>query len=445
MNTPIYDFVKEYSEKNALRLHMPGHKGKPHLGCESFDITEINGADVLYKAEGIIRESQENATALFKSGKTLYSTEGSSLSIRAMLYLAMLWGEGRSKKILAARNVHKTFMSAAALLDFETEWMYGEENSLLLCKITPDALREKLSSMEEKPLAVYVTSPDYLGNTADIEGLSQVCREFSVLLLCDNAHGAYLGFLKDGKHPIVSGADMCSDSAHKTLPVLTGGGYLHIRKDAPSVLFENAQRAMSLFASTSPSYLILSSLDIANKALCEDYSEKLERTAERLKNLKASLERKGYEQTSSEPMKLTIYAKNYGYEGEALASILEKKGIVCEFADKDFLVMMFTPSVTEEEFTLIEKAFDEIERKSPIFEKAPQVTPLEKVLSPREAMFRKGELLPLSECEGKILCEESVSCPPAVPILVCGERITKNALRLFSYYGIEKLRVICDE
>lgn len=424
---------------------MPGHKGKPCLGCESFDITEIDGADVLYSAKGIIGESQENAARLFNSSKTLYSTEGSSLSIRAMLYLALLWGEGKNRRILALRNVHKTFVTAAALLDFETEWMYGEETSLLSCKVSPKALREKLLSMKEKPLAFYVTSPDYLGNRVDIEGLSQVCREFSVLLLCDNAHGAYLGFLKDGKHPILCGADMCCDSAHKTLPVLTGGAYLHIRKDAPEVLCENAQRAMSLFASTSPSYLILSSLDKANESLSGSFPEELERTARLVKSLREKLSGMGFEQISEEPLKITIAPKAFGYTAEELSALLKEKGIVCEFADKDFLVMMFTPSVSEEEFLYIEKAFKDIERRDPVAEKAPPISVSEKVLSPREVMFRKGVVLPLSECDEKVLCEESVSCPPAVPILVSGERIDKNALRLFSYYNIESLRVISEE
>ena len=118
MNTPICDFVNEYINKNAVRLHMPGHKGKALLGFEEFDITEISGADSLYEAEGIIKESEQNASKLFGCD-TFYSTEGSSHCIRTMLYLSMLYGkeQGKSPKILAGRNAHKTFVSAAALLD----------------------------------------------------------------------------------------------------------------------------------------------------------------------------------------------------------------------------------------------------------------------------------------------------------------------------------------
>ena len=230
MDTPICDFVRNYAEGNGLRLHMPGHKGHPFLGIEHLDITEIDGADSLYEADGIIRQSEENAGALFGC-PTFYSTEGSSQCIRAMLYLAVLHAskQGRSPLVLAARNVHKAFLSAAALLDLDVEWLYADQTaSYLSCHVTPDDVDQTLCAMVEKPAAVYLTSPDYLGNVADIEGIAAVCRRHGTLLLVDNAHGAYLRFLSTSQHPMDLGADLCCDSAHKTLPVLTGGAYLHI-------------------------------------------------------------------------------------------------------------------------------------------------------------------------------------------------------------------------
>ena len=120
MKTPIADFLREYAASDTSRMHMPGHKGKGSLGCERFDITEVAGADALYEAEGIIAQSEANATELFDSGRTVYSTEGSSQCIRAMLYLALNHRKkGSSPTILAARNVHKAFVYAAALLDFD--------------------------------------------------------------------------------------------------------------------------------------------------------------------------------------------------------------------------------------------------------------------------------------------------------------------------------------
>ena len=114
MKTPICDFVQRYKDSSPVRFHMPGHKGKTHLGPEPWDITEIAGADELYHPTGIIRESEENASSLFGSARTVYSTEGSSLCIRAMVYLALLNAkvQGRKPVIFAGRNAHKTFLSA---------------------------------------------------------------------------------------------------------------------------------------------------------------------------------------------------------------------------------------------------------------------------------------------------------------------------------------------
>ena len=215
MKTPIVDFVKGYREAGPSRFHMPGHKGRTFLGCEALDITEISGADVLYHADGIIAESEENATALFGTAHTFYSAEGSTLAIKAMLALATERKSGERPLVLAGRNAHKAFIYGAALLDLDVEWLYpAEGDHLCACEITPEMLRAALGSMAKKPNAVYITSPDNLGRVADIAGLSAVCREWHVPLLVDNAHGAYLGFLTPSQHPIALGAAMCCDSAH---------------------------------------------------------------------------------------------------------------------------------------------------------------------------------------------------------------------------------------
>ena len=283
MNTPIVDFAKKYAASNALRLHMPGHKGVGTV--EALDLTEIDGADVLYHASGIIRQSEDNAARIFGTKRTVYSAEGSSLSIRAMLYLTKLYAAsvGKSARILAARNAHKTFVTAAALLQLDVQWIFPERpEDIVSCSISAEYLENILA--QELPTAVYLTSPDYLGNIADVGGISAVCRKYGVLLLVDNAHGAYLRFL--GRHPTELGADVCCDSAHKTLPVLTGGAYLHISEKAPKIFFEQAEAAMSIFASTSPSYLILQSLDAANRYLSDGYEAHLAAFAERVVSLK---------------------------------------------------------------------------------------------------------------------------------------------------------------
>lgn len=445
MKTPIIDFVKDYVNQNKLRMHMPGHKGKNILGFECFDITEIPGADVLYSPKGIIKQSEEEASALFETKKTVYSTEGSSLSIRAMLYLTKMYAKFIKEEpfILAGRNAHKTFVTAAALLDLKVEWILDENSAnLLSCNITSELLERAFSSLTQKPTAVYVTSPDYLGNTLNIADISAVCRKYGVLLLVDNAHGAYLKFLPESFHPIDFGADLCCDSAHKTLPVLTGGGYLHISKNAPDFFCDMVDNAMSLFASTSPSYLILQSLDKANRYIAEEYRPSLAYFVQNVEAIKKRLKEKGFQLFGNEPLKVTIAPKSYGYTGEELANILEKKGIICEFFDPDFTVIMLTTQIGNEGIKKLESVMLSICEKTPIIDFPPRLVTAEKRMTLNEAIFSACEEIEVKDAVGRVLASPTVGCPPAVPVVICGEEISQSAVSVFKYYGIEKCFVV---
>ena len=443
MNTPICDFVKAYAEAKVLRLHMPGHKGQAFLGAEALDVTEIAGADSLYEADGIIAESEANASRLFGCD-TFYSTEGSSLCIRAMLYLLQQHAKesGRSPLILAGRNAHKSFLGGAALLDIPIQWLYGASTSYLSCTVTAKDLDETLSEMPQKPTAVYLTAPDYLGSAVDWDAIAEVCHRHGALLAVDCAHGAYLRFLSPSLHPMDHGADICCASAHKTLPVLTGGAYLHISKNAPKSFSKQAKNALALFGSTSPSYLILQSLDAVNAYCSGDYPARLRETVAALDQFKARLIAHGYTPVESDPLKLTLRTKPYGYTGVELAQLLRAHGIECEFADPDHTVLMFTPEIPLSEIERLWEILRSILKHPAISEKPPIPRPPEAVMSPREAMLAPSELLSAANSVGRIAAAPTVGCPPAIPIVLCGERITPDAIQALNYYGIDNLWIV---
>ena len=440
METPVADFVRRYTDSGMVRAHMPGHKGRLFLGCEALDITEIRGADSLYEADGIIRRSESCAGELFGSGRTVYSTEGSSQCIRAMLYLALSCGNG-SRTVVAARNVHRAFVYAAALLDFEIVWLWPEQSaSLCGCPVSPGALERTLAALPAPPAAVYLTSPDYLGGMADISALAEVCRKHGTLLAVDNAHGAYLRFLEPSRHPLDLGADLCCDSAHKTLPVLTGGAYLHIGRTAPASLRESAKTAMAMFGSTSPSYLTLSSLDLCNRYLADGYRNRLRKTCGRLDEARKTLAAAGWQLEPSDPLRLTIKVPS-GTTGGQLADRLRESGAECEYAEADFLVLMLTPENGDADIARLIYALG---TNDDAYAPLPPL-PLsrgEQVCSVREALFAPRETIPAAQSLGRVCGAPTVGCPPAIPIAVSGERIGPEALELFRRYGVEQVEVL---
>ncbi len=422
---------------------MPAHKGKGVLNVEGFDITEIDGADSLYHSDNIIEESRKNASHLFGC-PTFYSTEGSSHCIRSMLYLSGIIAKkaGKTPYILAGRNVHKSFISGIYLTGIDCDFIYPKEcASYLSCPITAEDVKRSINESEKPVTAVYLTTPDYLGNTLDVKSISEECKKQGVMLIVDNAHGAYLKFLTPSQHPMDLGADMCCDSAHKTLGALTGGAYLHV-SDSLGLIDYNVKNAMSLFGSTSPSYLTLASLDLINKELSEDYKEKLERKIIEIDNLKSRLEEKGYTQSGNEKIKITLNTKEYGYYGQEIAEILIKNNIYPEFYDKDFVVLMPSVNTDKKDLEKLMAVLLSVEKRNPIEEKSPVLKVAKKIMSVAEAVNLPTKIVPIQQAEGKIAGLINAYCPPAIPIVVSGEQIDSSAIECLKYYKVKQVEII---
>ena len=440
MKTPIVSFLKSYQEKSPVRMHMPGHKGAGILGFEGMDLTEIYGADELFAAEGIIKESEQNASSLFGC-PTYYSTQGSTLCIQTMCTILCqdAKSKGKKPKILAGRNAHRSFIHAAALLDFDIEWLYGNSD-YLSCKIHAEDLEKAI--IESHPTAVYLTNPDYLGNLLDIKSLASVCKKHNVLLAIDNAHGAYLRFLEPSLHPIDLGADLCCDSAHKTLPVLTGGAYLHLSESLNQVWKNDVKHFMEYFSSTSPSYLIMASLDATNEVLNTTFRNSLSECVRSVASLKNTLVQHGYTILSGEPMKITISTKEFGYTGNEIANLLMECDIYPEFYDSDYIVLMPSPYNTKNDLKRLETCLCGIERKPILINKPPKLEQSKKAMNVRQALFSSSITLDVSKSLGQVCSSVTVSCPPAILPVIPGEVISESSIEVMKYYGIETVRVV---
>jgi arginine/lysine/ornithine decarboxylase len=333
IKTPICDFVSAYVLKNAARFHMPGHKGAQSDSfisrLNAYDITEIEGADYLYEPRGIIKESEEIAAKVYGVPHTFYSTEGSSLLIKTMLSLTCRSGD----KVIATTNAHRAFSDGCKLLSLTPVWIEDIEALPAALRGYPDAA------------AVFLTTPDYLGEMIDIKKAGELVREQTDrTLLIDSAHGAYLFFTDEH---YADGADIICTSAHKTLPVLTGGACMHVCNEAYA---KNAAAAMKPFASTSPSYLTLQSLDMCNRIVSGgSYRERLAAVISKTAEIK-----KRFNIDTKEPLKICFKA-----EGRA-AAVFEKHKIVPEVITESLIVLMISPDNSDEDLETLENALSEI-------------------------------------------------------------------------------------
>ena len=442
--TPICDFLEEYRRKGGARLHMPGHKGRPARSGGlweelpfSLDITEVRGADALYEAEGIIGRSEKITAELYGVRHTCYSAGGSTLSILAMAAAA----KRRGGRLLAVRNAHIALIHACILLDWQPIWLCpAYDVSVGLAK--PVTAGEIAAAMDTDPSirSVYLTSPDYYGREVNVAEIAKEVHRRGGLLLVDNAHGAHLRFLSRDRHPMTLGADLCCDSAHKTLPVLTGGGYLHSNLPGEK---KELKENMALFGSTSPSYLILASLDLCNPYLAGPAREEFAELEERILRVENTLKAQGAALLpgKSDPFKITLDCQAAGYSHEEMAARLRAAGIEPEFSGGGNIVLMFSPQTPEGDFLRLEKAFAETPARTaiPCVGGYPMPQP---VMTLREAAFAPWERVPTAESQGRIAAESRVTCPPAIPVVAAGERIGPAEKNLLQNSGIFSVKVV---
>ena len=430
-NTPFLDKIAEIAEKNSPRFFVPGHKGKedalPFFGqLTRWDITEIDGADNLQHPEELLQQSQKNMARAYGAGATLYSAGGSTSCIQAML--AMYVKE--KDKVVMARNCHVSAVRALAFLDAEPVWVYPKDD-----KILPEDAEAALR--ESGARVLYITSPSYYGAICDIKALSEVCERNGAKLLVDNAHGAHLVLF--GKHPITLGADAAAESLHKTMPALTPAAQLHLKnkEDEP-----RAKQMLNLFTSTSPAYPVLCTIDWCAGLLLQKtrLQEKYERAAAALREIQECC--KELTLPMQDPCKLTLYPAKAGYTTKEVMKELKKNGIEPELCTDSHIVFMATGFSTEEDFEILRKALIQLTPKKPLTEEE-FCYALPKIgCSIRVALLGGKKTVETKFAEGCISAQLVAPCPPGIPVLTPGEKITAETIKNLLKSGIFTVNVV---
>lgn len=444
-NTPLKRALDEYIRQDYARLHMPGHKGasiSPFGELMAYDVTEVEGTDSLFEDDGPLKELEEIFTRLYDTKGTVMSAGGSTLCIQAMLRMVAK-KEGR---ILAGRNIHAAAVNAMALLGLEPVWVYPnrKQEERLIGEISPDAIRsvlekEKQAGTLDSLCAVYVTSPDYFGVMSDIRSIAQIAHEYGLPLLVDNAHGAHLHFLKEEYHPMQLGADLCCDSLHKTMPALTGAALLHTSdaKYCPQM-----KGAMTVFGSTSPNYLIMLSMDSTAAFLMQDGAERIQQTVTRCEELRQKAREKGFVLPQHcDPMRLTLPLAGTGWDAQNFRKLLRKHKIMEEYLSDSGCVLLFSPFNREEDFKRTKALLDEVLIQNQPFTAFP-IVPSEKVMSLREAFLSPKESVPVEKAEGRIAAQVKITCPPGIPLVMPGERLHKEIIKILKNSGIFVIDVV---
>lgn len=429
MPTPLYDALKEYAGNNPARFHMPGHKGKflpaPELaGLASIDVTELSPTGNLYEAGEPFDSAQRLWAELFGFDCCQFLTGGSTMGIHTGLALCA----GPGERVLMDRSCHRAAFNALALLDLEPVWLerpwLSSEN--LIGPVSPEAV-EKILEQNPDIKTVCITSPTYAGVLSDIGAISAIVHARGGRLFVDGAHGAHLPFL--GLEPF-RGADVVTVSAHKTLPAMGQSALLFASGTDP----DRVRRTASIFGSSSPSYPMLASVDLARDWLLGEGKWEYRRAACRVYEFRQAFPSLK-DGLSLDPCRLTLKVKN----GPAFAAALEERGIFPEMEDGGHVVFICTAQDDDGDFYRLEQALVELRDRMGDCPPLPAPPVPERVISLREALFAPGRSCLLKDCGGKISACQIAPYPPGVPVAAPGERISKKELAYLEKIGYNML------
>ena len=480
----LIDRLKEYGKSDFYAFHMPGHKRQEELGITLFpnpfsvDITEIDGFDNLHHPEGILKESMERAAAVYGVDRTYYLVNGSTCGILAAISSAVSDG----KKLLMARNSHKSAYHAAMLNRMETEYIYPEiiEESGIQGGIEPGELRRILEADKENRIgAVFLTSPTYEGIVSDIKNLAEIVHERGIPLIVDEAHGAHFAFYEgEGENrqtgrlfprsALQCGADLVIQSIHKTLPSLTQTAVLHLKEGIADR--ERLEFYLRIYQSSSPSYVMMASIDNCIEYMAGEGRKRLEQLGRRLEHWMEDakqwsclrvlddhvLEENGAfdRDISKLVVGISPQAEKAGINGTALAEAVRRRFHLEPEMCCDRYVLYMTSLMDSEEslfklsaaLTQIDKEIagalcmgrnegtegisEETEKHSGKQGTLTWTRDVPRRISMAEAVNKKGRRIRLEDACGCISRGFLTVYPPGVPAVVPGEMISQETAEL---------------
>ena len=450
--TPLFDALMEYVNRDTIPFHVPGHKKglgvdskfKNFIGANPFkiDVTVFKLVDSLHHPTGPIKKAQELVADAYGAEASFFSINGTSGAIQAMIMSAVSDGD----KIIVPRNVHKSITAGIILSGAVPIFMQPElDKKLGIAHGVPPETVEKTLKEHPDAKAVLIINPTYYGVATDLKRIADIVHSHNIPLLVDEAHGPHLTF--SDKLPLSAleaGADICAQSTHKIIGSLTQASLLHVK--SKYINPKRVQQILNIMQTTSPSYILMASLDCARRQIALEGKELLENTINLCSYARSEINKiPGFycfgEEVlgksgsySFDPTKLTISSRELGITGFELDTILaDKYHIQMELSDFYNALAVSSFGDTKESIDKLLTALKEISsgyfgKKQSIadFLDIPEIP--KRILNPREAFYSDSISIPINESIGRISGEFLLAYPPGIPILCPGEEVTQDIL-----------------